>query len=98
MVPSVPQTIKCDVPCAVPCHFRHNVSPLGGGKWFVTDTKTGATHGHKASIKWSSSQSRGPPEMDCTCGVPKKMQLPCSHVLAVAKGGKAYVTVGGPQY
>ncbi|CAM9216637.1 unnamed protein product [Ectocarpus sp. 4 AP-2014] len=67
---------------------KHNASPLGGGKWFVTDTKTGATHGHKASIKWTSGQSRGPPEMDCTCGVPKKMQLPCSHLLAVAKAQK----------
>ncbi|CAN0497490.1 unnamed protein product, partial [Ectocarpus sp. 12 AP-2014] len=67
---------------------KHNASPLGGGKWFVTDTKTGATHGHKASIRWTSDQSRGPPEMDCTCGVPKKMQLPCSHLLAVAKAQK----------
>ncbi|CAB1117118.1 unnamed protein product [Ectocarpus sp. CCAP 1310/34] len=67
---------------------KHNASPLGGGKWFVTDTKTGATHGHKVSIKWTSGQSRGPPEMDCTCGVPKKMQLPCSHLLAVAKAQK----------
>ncbi|CAM9287864.1 unnamed protein product [Ectocarpus fasciculatus] len=67
---------------------KHNVSALGGGKYFVTDTKTGATHGHKASIKWSSSQSRGPTEMDCSCGIPKKMQLPCSHLLAMAKAQK----------
>eukprot|EP00752_Nemacystus_decipiens_P010107 g9008.t1 len=61
--------------------------PLGGSKYLVSDSKTGSTRGHKASVAWrkGSSETPRPPEFECSCGVPQKMLLPCSHVVATVK-------------
>lgn len=52
----------------------------------VAESKTDIARGHKAHVTWSSSESKSPPELECSCGVPQKLQLPCSHVLAAVRG------------
>lgn len=59
--------------------------------FLVSDSKTGSTRGQKASVTWTTKDKSGdPPEFECSCGVPEKMQLPCSHVIATVTGEKSY--------
>ncbi|CAM9100737.1 unnamed protein product [Pylaiella littoralis] len=64
------------------------VQALGGNAFLVAESKTDIARGHKAHVTWSSSESKSPPELECSCGVPQKLQLPCSHVLAAVRAQK----------